>query len=143
MRQRPEFSYKWNFQWRLNDGVAVFKDDRKIGVSVYQKDLFDKRPLRVVINQMQAEPDKQTNYDNAIPFAFLESHLAASGPEVIARVDEFLYQKPSDLAACHEMLVSVRLHRPKNVARDFDELLQSESSSVERTEDIGIFHRRG
>lgn len=91
MRQRPEFSYKWNFQWRPNDGVAVFKDDRKIGVSVDQKDLFDKRPLRVVINQMQAEPDKQTNYDNAIPFAFLESHLAASGPKVIARVDEFLY----------------------------------------------------
>lgn len=92
---------------------------------------------------MQAEPDKLTNYDNAIPFAFLDNHIAASGPKEIARVDEFLYQKLSDLAASHEMLVSVHLHRPQNVDRDFDEVLQSELSSVEMIEDIGISHRRG
>lgn len=45
LRQRPEFSYKWNFQWRPNDGVTVLKDDRKIVVSVDQKDLFNKDPL--------------------------------------------------------------------------------------------------
>lgn len=127
MPQRPGFSHKWNFQWRPNDGVTVFNVDRKTGVSLDQKDLFDKDPLEWCLIQMKAEPDKQTNYDHAILFAFLENHLAASGPKEKARVDEFLYQKLSDLAACHEMLVSVRLHRPQNVARDIDEVVQSEN----------------
>ena len=127
VQQRPGFSHKWNFQWRPKDGVTVFKVDRKTGVSLDQKDLFDKDPLEWCLNQMQAKPDKQTNYDHAILFSFLENHLAASGPKEKARVDEFLYQKLSDLAACHEMLVSVRLHRPQNVARDIDEVVQSEN----------------
>lgn len=125
--QRPGFSHKWNFQWCPKDGVTVFKVDRKPGVSLDQKELFDKDPLEWCLIQMQAKPDIQTNYDHAILFAFLENHLAASGPKEKARVDEFLYQKLSDLAACHEMLVSVRLHRPQNVARDIDEVLQSEN----------------
>lgn len=69
-----------------------------------QKDIFDKDPLEWCLNQMQAELDKQTNYDYAILFAFLENHLGnhlvASGPKEKARVDEVLYQKLSDLAAC-------------------------------------------
>lgn len=125
--QRPGFSHKWNFQWRPKDGVTVFKVDRKPGASVDQKDLFDKDPLEWCLIQMQAKTDTQTNYDHAILFAFLENHLAASGSKEKARVDEFLYQKLSDLAACHEMLVSVRSHRPQNVARDIDEVLQSEN----------------
>lgn len=69
-----------------------------------QKDFFDKDPSEWCLNQMQAEPEKQTNYDHAILFAFLENHLenhlAASGPKEKARVDEVLYQKLSELAAC-------------------------------------------
>lgn len=125
--QRPGFSHKWNFQWRPEDGPTAFKVHRKPGASVDQEELFDKDPLEWCLNQMQAKPDIQTNYDHTIIFAFLENHLAASGPKEKARVDEFLYQKLSDLAACHEMLVSVRLHRPQNVARDIDEVLQSEN----------------
>jgi hypothetical protein len=92
-----------------------------------QKEMFDKDPLEWCLSQMQGAPDTQTNYDHAILFAFLESHLANSAPKERARVDEVLYQKLSDLAAYHEMLVSVRLHRPQNEARDLDEVIQSEN----------------
>ncbi|MCJ1400200.1 hypothetical protein MMC11_003404 [Xylographa trunciseda] len=126
MPQRPGFSHKWNFRWRPDVGPTCFKLDRKVGAPVDQKKLFDADPLEWCLSQMQAEPDKQTNYDHAIMFAFLEYHLAGSDPKEKARVDEVLYQKLSDLAACHEMLVSVRLHRPQNIARELDE--------VERTE---------
>lgn len=130
MHQRPGFSHKWTFQWLPKDGATVFSVQRKTGVSVDQKELFDKDPLEWCLSQMEAEPDKQTNYDHANLFAFLENHLAASGSKEKARVDEFLYQKLSDLMACHEMLVSVRLHRPQNVARDIDEVEQSEKREV-------------
>jgi hypothetical protein len=126
MPQRPGFSQNWNFQWQPAHGPTVFKLDRKPGATLEQKDLFTRDPLEWSLLQMQAEPDKQTNYDHAHLFAFLESHLASSNPKEKARVDEVLYQKLSDLAACHEMLVSVRLHRPQNKARDIDEVEKSE-----------------
>jgi hypothetical protein len=126
MPQRPGFSRNWNFQWRPDHGPTVFKADRKPGATLEQKELFEKDPLEWCLIQMQAEPDKQTNYDHAILFAFLESHLAGSNPKEKARVDEVLYQKLSDLAACHEILVSVRLHRPQNKAREIDEVEKSE-----------------
>lgn len=134
--QRPGFSHKWNFEWRPTDGATVFRVTRKTGVSVDQKELFNKDPLEWCLSQMPAEPDKQTNYDHAIIFAFLENHLAASGPKEKARVDEFLYQKLSDLAACHEMLVSVRLHRPQNVAREIDEVVRSEKREAWKVQNI-------
>lgn len=121
MRERPGFSQNWNFQWQPAHGPAVFKLDRKPGATLEQKELFATDPLEWCLIQMQGEPDKQRNYDHAHLFAFLENHLASSNPKEKARVDEVLYQKLSDLAACHEMLVSVRLHRPQNKARDIDE----------------------
>jgi hypothetical protein len=126
MRQRPGFSQNWNFQWQPAQGPTVFKLDRKPGVTLEQKELFARDPLEWCLIQMQGEPDKQTNYDHALLFAFLENHLASSNPKEKARVDEVLYQKLSDLAACHEMLVSVRLHRPQNKARDIEKLEESE-----------------
>ena len=130
MPQRPGFSHNWTFQWCPTDGPAAFKVERKTGVPVEQKEIFDKDPLEWCLIQMQAEPDKQTNYDHAILFAFLENHLAGSGAKEKARVDEVLYQKLSDLAAYHEMLVSVRLHRPQNKAREIEEVEQSENRVV-------------
>ncbi|PMD57413.1 uncharacterized protein K444DRAFT_615869 [Hyaloscypha bicolor E] len=125
--QRPGFSQNWNFQWQPANGPTAFKVDRKRGVPVEQKDCFDKDRLEWCLIQMQGEPDKQTNYDHAMLFALLENHLAASNPKEKARVDEILYQKLSDLEACHEMLVSVRLHRPQNIAREIDEVERSEN----------------
>jgi hypothetical protein len=73
------------------------------------------------------EPDAQTNFEHAVLFAFLENHLENSPFKERVRVDEVLYQKLSDLVAYHEVLVSVRLHRPQNKARDLDEVGQSET----------------
>jgi hypothetical protein len=127
MPQRPGFSQNWNFEWRPADGPTTFKLDRKTKAPAEQKELFDKDPLEWCLIQMQGAPDTQTNYDHAILFAFLENHLANSTPKERARVDEVLYQKLSDLAAYHEMLVSVRLHRPQNKARDIEEVWHSEN----------------
>ena len=137
MPQRPGFSHKWTFKWRPDIGPTSFHRGRKAGASVEQKKLFDEDPLEWCLIQMQAEPDKQTNYDHAIMFGFLEYHLAFSGPKEKARVDELLYQKLSDLAACHEMLVSIRLHRPQNKARDMDEVEQSEKRVTWKGQKIG------
>jgi hypothetical protein len=93
---------------------------------VNQEILFEQDQLEWCLSQMQAEPDKQTNYDHALMFAFLESHLASSNAKERSRVDEVLYQQLSDLAVCHEILVSIRLHRPQNKFRDIDEVVQSE-----------------
>ncbi|KAH8683022.1 hypothetical protein BGZ60DRAFT_399197 [Tricladium varicosporioides] len=122
MPHRPGFSHKWTFKWRPDCGPVEFQLQRKASAEVEQKILYEKDPLEWCLSQMQAKPDTQTNYDHAIMFAFLENHLASSSPMEKARVDEILAQKLSDLAACHEMLVSVRLHRPQNVARDLDEV---------------------
>ncbi|MCJ1385691.1 hypothetical protein MMC17_008814 [Xylographa soralifera] len=137
MPHRPGFSHKWTFKWRPDTGPTSFQLRRKTGASVDQKKLIDEDPLEWCLSQMQAEPDKQTNYDHAIMFAFLEYHLAGSDPKEKARVDEVLYQKLSDLAVCHEMLVSVRLHRPQNEARDMDEVEQSEKRVTWKGRKIG------
>jgi hypothetical protein len=126
MPQRPGFSHKWTFQWRPADGPTVFKLERRHGAPVEQKLLFDTDPLEWCLSQMRARPDTQTNYDHAILFSFLETHLAISNHKERSRVDEILYWQLSDLAACHEMLVSVRLHRPQNEARDIEEVKTSE-----------------
>jgi hypothetical protein len=128
MRQRPGFSRDWKCSWCPDDvdGPTVFKIERKAGAPKEQKDLFARDPLDWCLTQMQGQPDKQTHYDHAILFAFLESHLACSDSKERARLDEFIYQKLSDLAACHEILVSVRLHRPQNKARDIEEVKVSE-----------------
>ncbi|MCJ1294289.1 hypothetical protein MMC34_005847 [Xylographa carneopallida] len=140
MPHRPGFSHKWTFTWRPDVGSTSFQLRRKPGLSVEQKTLFDEDPLEWCLSQMQAEPDKQTNYDHAIMFAFLENHLAANGPKEKARVDEVLYQKLSDLAACHEMLVSIRMHRPQNRARDMDEVEQSEKRVAWKGRKIPGYH---
>lgn len=59
-------------------------------------------------------------------FAILEWHLANSATKERARLDDVLYGTLSDLAAFHEMLVSVRLSRPQNEARDIDQVLKSD-----------------
>lgn len=89
--------------------------------------MFDEDPLEWCLVQMQEAPDMQTNFDHAMLFPFLEGHLANSSSEERARVDEVLYQRLSELAAYHEILVSVRLHRQQNEARDIDEVAESEN----------------
>ncbi|MCJ1241964.1 hypothetical protein MMC14_009971 [Varicellaria rhodocarpa] len=102
------------------------------------KELFREDPLEWCLSQMQGAPDKQTNFDHAMLFAFLENHLASSDMEERARVDDVLYRKLSDLAAFHETLVSVRLHRPQNKARDIDEVIKSEDREAWKIKSVPI-----
>ncbi|CZR62017.1 uncharacterized protein PAC_11914 [Phialocephala subalpina] len=45
-----------------------------------------------------------------------------------ARIDEVLYRKLSDLAACHEILTSLRLHRPQGKLSDAEAVKRSEGN---------------
>ncbi|KAL5330279.1 hypothetical protein ACEPPN_003805 [Leptodophora sp. 'Broadleaf-Isolate-01'] len=125
--QRPGFSYKWTFKWKPEASATSFQLGRRQNEAVDQAQLLKDDPLEWCLSQMQAEPDKQTNYDHAIMFAFLENYLATSSSRERKRVDELLHRNLSDLAACHEMLVSIRLHRPQNVARDIEEVKRTET----------------
>lgn len=71
-------------------------------------------------------------------FTILECHLANSASKERARVDDVLYGTLSDLAAYHEMLVSVRLSRPHNEARDIDEVLESDDREAWKAYSLSI-----
>ena len=79
---------------------------------------------------MRDLPDAQTHFDHAMLFAFLEDHLSKSPRKKTARLDELFLRKLSDIAACHETLVAVRLHRPQNTSRTAEEVWQSEDRAV-------------
>ncbi|EHK99803.1 hypothetical protein M7I_4298 [Glarea lozoyensis 74030] len=108
-------------------GEDLLHMERNPAAPVDQKLLYDQDPLEWCLTQLQGRPDVQTNYDHAVMFSFLEAHLAKSNAKDNARIDELLFQELSDLASCHEILVSIRLHRPQNEACDLDELLESET----------------
>jgi hypothetical protein len=122
---RPGFSRKWTFERdSTTNSSTLIKLHRK--GTTKQKETFDEDPLEWCLVQMQGAPDTQTNFDHAGLFTFLENHLAVSSSKERARIDEVLYRKLSDLAAYHEMLLAIRLHRPQNAFRDMDEVVQSE-----------------
>ncbi|MCJ1250205.1 hypothetical protein MMC30_007431 [Trapelia coarctata] len=137
VNHRPGFRNRWSIEHRPDVGTSVFQLDRKSMTDT--KEVFHEDPLEWCLLQMQGLPDKQTNFDHAMLFAFLEHHLAKSTPKERARLDETLYRKVSDLAAYHEMLVSVRLRRPQNEPRDMDEVKVSDNREAWKVIDLSIF----
>ena len=134
---RPGFRHSWRFKRHFNEGgTTAFQLQRK--ETTHTKELFYKDPLDWCLLQMQGAPDKQTKFDHAMLFAILEYHLANSPSKERARVDEVLYGTLSDLAACHEMLVSVRLSRPQNKARDINEVLESDDREAWKAHRLSI-----
>nr|RBQ87940.1 hypothetical protein FVER53263_13551 [Fusarium verticillioides] len=75
--------------------------------------------------QLQGQPDDQRHFDHAMLFAMLQDHLS-SNPSEGKRLDEITYQILSDLSTCHEMLMAVRSHRPRNVARTLPDVYDTE-----------------
>lgn len=128
--QRPGFSHKWESKWKPDQHFSAFRIERKEGMSVAQGDMFRDDPLEFCLTQLQGRPDTQTCFDHALLFSFLENHLADSNFKEKSRVDEYLSGVLSDIAACHEILVAVRLHRPQNIARDIEEVVKSEDRKV-------------
>ena len=91
------------------------------------KESLENDPLDWCLVQILGEPDKQTHFDHAMLFAFLHDHLATATSKEKARLDQVIYQKLSDISTCHEMLLSVRLHRPQNSSRSIEEVIESEN----------------
>ncbi|EWG55568.1 hypothetical protein FVEG_17551 [Fusarium verticillioides 7600] len=82
-------------------------------------------PLDWCLVQLQGKPDTPLTYDQAMLFAMLRDHLS-SNPSERKRLDEITYQILSDLSTCHEMLITVRLHRPHNSLGSLDGVLATE-----------------
>lgn len=122
---RPGFRDRYSFS-RCAEANGTISIEGRREKMLDVKKLFFEDPLEWCLVQMQGASDTQSNFDHAMLFAFLDSHLANSTPKERARVDEILYRKLSDLAAYHEILISVRLHRPQNEIRNIEEVKESE-----------------
>jgi hypothetical protein len=91
------------------------------------QDSLNNDPLDWVLTQLLGKPDTQTHFDHALLFSLLQHHMSSDVSwKEKGRVDERIYTKLSDLATCHEMLVSVRLCRPQNRNRDIDDFKHQE-----------------
>lgn len=134
--QRPGFSHNYIITRRSQDqGPDILETRRKGGLRSDEKYLFENDLLDYCVFNLRARPDRQANLDpkenrlpldHALLFSLRENHLAKSSFKEKSRVDEILSSDLSDLAACHEILVAISLHRPQSHARTLDEVKQSE-----------------
>jgi len=95
--------------------------------STNSKESLAEDPLDWCLIQMLGKPDEQSHFDHDMLFAFLQNHQSTANSKEKGRLDEIIYQHLSDLATCHEMLVSIRLHRPQNTARMMQEVKATEN----------------
>ena len=111
---RPGFRDFYTFEWRNIGGtfrcLSAHKDGTSAGGGI---DLFLKDPLQWCIQQLLVNPNNEIGYDHGLLFGFLEQHLASGSEKERSRLDQIIYQKLSDYATLHEMIVMVRLHRPR------------------------------
>lgn len=133
--QRPGFSHIYTFKKFQLHGHHVLEMDRKNGLFSGHKYAFENDLLDYCLANLQFKPDKQqkpntwpkvVTTDHGLLFSILENHLAKSKIKEKSRLDEVLSNVLSDLAASHEMLAAIRLHRPRSRSRTLDEVLQSE-----------------
>ncbi|KAF5556912.1 ycfA domain-containing protein [Fusarium mexicanum] len=86
---------------------------------------LDDDPLDWCLVQLQGKPDNQSHFDHAMLFAMIQDHLS-NNPSEAKRLDEITHQTLSDLSTCHEMLIAVQSHRPRNAARAPEEVIATE-----------------
>ena len=121
MPQRPGFRHHWSFDHSIR-GMTT----RKRADSLPSEKEFYRDPLDWCLCQMLGAPDVAFRFDHAMLFAFLDEHLSKSSPAERARLDQRLYDKLSDYAANHELLVAVRFHRPLNTNRTVEDAKKTE-----------------
>jgi hypothetical protein len=126
--QRPGFRHLWEF--KNIDPTGQIRVVRKSTTDI--TDLFYEDPLEWCLIQLQGAPDAQTRFDHAMLFNFLDEHLSSCSAKDRARLDPIIFEKLSDYAAIHELLVSVRLHRPQNTNRDLDDVFENDDRKVWR-----------
>jgi hypothetical protein len=121
----PGLSNYWDLQRSddLSQGTARLTRNRANNT----KESLAEDPLDWCLVQMLGKPDEQTHFDHSMLFAFLQNHLSTVSPKEKAHLDEIIYQNLSDISTCHEMLVSIRQHRPQNKARAIEEFAESEN----------------
>ncbi|KAF2670698.1 hypothetical protein BT63DRAFT_354576, partial [Microthyrium microscopicum] len=117
--QRPGFAQYYQHSPSNEEGVLTYRRTRKTKIT----DLFNEDPLEWALIQLQGEPDAALRFDHAMLFNFLDNHLVDCSAKDRARLDQILFQKLSDYAAIHEMLIAVRLHRPQNTNLELDAIL--------------------
>lgn len=110
--QRPGFAHHWK-KHKDKDTVWFKRKVSDIGERSFYTD-----PLHWVLYRLLVEPYEWRRYEHSMLFAFLNEHLANTTQENRERLDELLYNKYSNLAAYHEMFLSLRLCRPRPTNRD-------------------------
>ncbi|KAF7891413.1 uncharacterized protein EAF02_001738 [Botrytis sinoallii] len=131
--QRPGFSHIYTTTRKSQEhGPVILEVSRKNGLLSDSKYAFENELLDYCLAQLQIKPDiqqtpntwpKEVPIDHALLFSILENHLAKSNIKEKSRLDEALSNLLSDLAASHEMLAAIRLHRPLSRPRTLDESL--------------------
>ena len=121
----PGFSKYWNLQPDASLPQGTVRLSRNAPNNT--KESLAEDPLDWCLMQILGKPDEQTHFDHDMLFAFLHNHLATTTSKEKARLDQVIYQKLSDISTCHEMLLSVRLHRPQNRVRVIEEVVESEN----------------
>ncbi|KAH6952089.1 hypothetical protein DER45DRAFT_636384, partial [Fusarium avenaceum] len=120
----PSFQKYWSFTPNSKSLYATAVLERKVPNNT--KESLTDDPLDWCLMQLQLKPTDQNLFDHAMLFAMLQD-LLTSHPFEKKRLDETTYQALSDLSTCHEMLLAVRLHRPKNAARTFADVRATEN----------------
>ncbi|KAF7892014.1 hypothetical protein EAF00_008316 [Botryotinia globosa] len=138
--QRPGFSHIYTTTRKSQElGPDTLEVNRKNGLLSDPKHAFENELLDYCLVQLQVEPDiqqkpntrpKEVPIDHALLFSILENYLATSNIKEKSRLDEVLSNLLSDLAASHEILAAIRLHRPLSRSRTLDEVLQSENRKI-------------
>ena len=126
--QRPGFRHLWAFEY--DDAKEQIRLERKSKTKVTE--LFYEDPLDWCLMQLQGEPDAQRRFDHAMLFNFLDDYLSTCSARERARLDTLLWEKLSDYAAIHEMLVTVRLHRPQNTNRKLGDVFEHDDRKAWR-----------
>ncbi|KAF5562525.1 ycfA domain-containing protein [Fusarium phyllophilum] len=117
--------------WKL-DPSRILSDARPEVIGITKRmtptntqESLDDDPLDWCLVQLQGKHDNQSHFDHAMLFAMLHDHLSSNSSEG-KRLDEITHQTLSDLSACHEMLIAVQSHRPRNTAREPEEVIATE-----------------
>lgn len=84
-------------------------------------------PLDWCIYELAKSPDDAKGFDHAMLFKFLEDHLTPGG---INRLEPVIMRQLSDLAALHELLMAVRMHRPRNTNQTTEAFTGTENRSI-------------
>jgi hypothetical protein len=127
--QRPGFRHLWEFK-NVDPTKGQIGIVRKSTTAITE--LFYEDPLEWCLIQLQGVPDEQTRFDYAMLFNFLDEHLSSCSAKERARLDPIIFEKLSEYAAIHELLVSVRLHRPQNTNRMLGDVFENDDRKAWR-----------